>query len=76
MDLPVYIDKSVGDSEYFAVILTIRCLILHSRELGFKTHSDANPFVIVDLDHACSEIGRASCRERVCYPVYISVVAV
>ena len=65
MDLPVYIDKRVGDSEFFAVSLTVRCLILHSRELGFKTHPDANPLVlIVALDRA----GSVSSRQRGCHP--------
>src|SRR3546814_14200475 len=49
-------------------------LILHeriARELAFKLLAESE---IADPPHA--QIGRASCRERVCQYVYISVVAV
>src|SRR3546814_14181691 len=84
-DGKAFIERQVNDRHQFRFIvspedgeqyddlkpLTRRMIAQMEQDLGTKPD-----WVAVDHFNTCPQIGRASCRERVCQYVYISVIAV
>jgi hypothetical protein len=68
MDLPVDINTSVVDPESIAVLSSARRPIFYRIETETRTHSKADPLVIVYLNRAAGERtgdrGRQSSQER------------